>query len=477
MITRIELVNYMSHGHTVIEPAEGLTVLVGPNNCGKSAVADALRTVCGFNRGDYMVRHGERTASVTVETSEGHTVTWSRNRDTVSWKIDDREVHREMPDDLHEKLRLPLVSPEGSNHEFSVHIADQKQPLFLLGMPPSAPAVFFASASDARHFITMRQAHKQRTQTLKDERKRVLAELERVDKVLAILEPVPELETVLEGVEAACAHLNRALEDGELLRARCEALDAAGRVVRDLDREHAVLGRLQAPPTLVDTAPLEDLLRAMASERHTEGQQAAQVGALASLQAPPRLQPTEGLEALVQALELERRQEALASAQTQALQALKPIPALCDPSPLAQLCGQIRAGKDDARHLEARLRHLEGLIAPPRLSDPEPLGDLVNQIHAVRQRCEGEAARVRLLEGLREVPRPSDVAPLVSLLHEADTAASGLADLQQQQRALEAEHRALSQEIQDWLAQHGACPACGQALNEQVFIGGGAHGH
>ena len=36
MITRIELTNFMSHKHTVIEPAAGLTVLVGPNNIGKS---------------------------------------------------------------------------------------------------------------------------------------------------------------------------------------------------------------------------------------------------------------------------------------------------------------------------------------------------------------------------------------------------------------------------------------------------------
>ena len=43
MITRITLENYMSHARTVIEPAGGLTVIVGPNNCGKSAIASALR--------------------------------------------------------------------------------------------------------------------------------------------------------------------------------------------------------------------------------------------------------------------------------------------------------------------------------------------------------------------------------------------------------------------------------------------------
>jgi predicted ATP-dependent endonuclease of OLD family len=42
MIKRIELTNFMSHEHTVLEPAAGLTLLIGPNNCGKSAVVAAL---------------------------------------------------------------------------------------------------------------------------------------------------------------------------------------------------------------------------------------------------------------------------------------------------------------------------------------------------------------------------------------------------------------------------------------------------
>ena len=46
MIRSIELHNFMSHERTIIEPADGLTVLVGPNNCGKSAVVSALGILC-----------------------------------------------------------------------------------------------------------------------------------------------------------------------------------------------------------------------------------------------------------------------------------------------------------------------------------------------------------------------------------------------------------------------------------------------
>jgi predicted ATPase len=42
MITKIELTNFKSHAHTVIEPGR-VTALVGPNGCGKSSVLQALR--------------------------------------------------------------------------------------------------------------------------------------------------------------------------------------------------------------------------------------------------------------------------------------------------------------------------------------------------------------------------------------------------------------------------------------------------
>ena len=46
MIRRITLINFMAHEHTVLELTDGVNVLIGPNNCGKSAVVEAIRAVC-----------------------------------------------------------------------------------------------------------------------------------------------------------------------------------------------------------------------------------------------------------------------------------------------------------------------------------------------------------------------------------------------------------------------------------------------
>ncbi|NLX55578.1 MAG: hypothetical protein GXY58_10725 [Planctomycetaceae bacterium] len=47
MITRIELSSFMSHDHTVIEPAAGLTVLIGPEKVAGTIFRERW-PVCGF---------------------------------------------------------------------------------------------------------------------------------------------------------------------------------------------------------------------------------------------------------------------------------------------------------------------------------------------------------------------------------------------------------------------------------------------
>src|SRR5262249_54150535 len=115
MIRKIILENFMSHARTEIQLAEGLTVLVGPNNCGKSAVVAAIEALCNNTASDFMIRHGQKNCRVMVETDE-HTLVWQRTsqggRFVASYEIDGRQIdrlRRDVPEDLHKYLRLPLV--------------------------------------------------------------------------------------------------------------------------------------------------------------------------------------------------------------------------------------------------------------------------------------------------------------------------------------------------------------------------------
>src|SRR5689334_14794262 len=119
MITRIELTNFMSHEHTVIEPAAGLTVLVGPNNCGKSAVVAALEILCSNEEATYVLRHGERECAVVVHTDEGdgqgHIIEWRRKnspRYIIDGQTFDRLGKGGRPDELRPALRIGPVADE-----------------------------------------------------------------------------------------------------------------------------------------------------------------------------------------------------------------------------------------------------------------------------------------------------------------------------------------------------------------------------
>src|SRR5205823_6182030 len=121
----------MSHAETVIELAAGLTVLVGPNNCGKSAVVSALEAVVRNQAGDFMIRHGAKGAEVGVETAEGHEVVWRRKR-AVTYTVDGVEharVGTRVPDEVEERLRMPLVGGDDGRGEFDVHFARQNRPI------------------------------------------------------------------------------------------------------------------------------------------------------------------------------------------------------------------------------------------------------------------------------------------------------------------------------------------------------------
>src|SRR5436305_651144 len=123
MITRIELTNFMSHEHTVIEPAADLTVLVGPNNCGKSAVVAALQILCTNAEATYVLRHGEKECAVVVNTDDGHVVEWRRKtspRYLIDGQTFDRLGKGGQPAELRPALRLGPINDDGEG-DFDVH--------------------------------------------------------------------------------------------------------------------------------------------------------------------------------------------------------------------------------------------------------------------------------------------------------------------------------------------------------------------
>jgi exonuclease SbcC len=263
MIRRITLENYMSHVHTVIEPASGLTVLVGSNNCGKSAVVSALETLCNNASGGYMVRHDEKEASVTVETDDNHTLVWKRRGNTVSYLIDGREISRlkrGVPEDLHKLLRLPKVDGGDTGDPFDIHFGTQKAPIFLLNESASRAALFFASSSDAAILLEMQKRHRNKVKERKNDEKRLNGEIAKLDAELVALEPLDTLAASVAQADGTYQELKALEGQIQTLGKEMEALRAHSVQHDRLVQEYQCLAPLKPPPQLADTSPLESLI-------------------------------------------------------------------------------------------------------------------------------------------------------------------------------------------------------------------------
>ena len=148
----------------MIEPAAGLTVLIGPNNCGKSAIVAALQILCSNENSTYVMRHGAKECSVEVETDDGHAVEW-RRKNSPSYMIDGADIRSASRQRTAGRTARRPADAEGRcgrHTDFDVHFGTQKSPIFLLGGSSANAARFFASSSDAIRLVEMQKRHKEK---------------------------------------------------------------------------------------------------------------------------------------------------------------------------------------------------------------------------------------------------------------------------------------------------------------------------
>jgi hypothetical protein len=360
MIRRIVLDNYMSHANSVIEPApDGLTVLVGPNNCGKSAVVSALLTVCGENDGDFMVRHGEKHARVTIETAEGDTIVWQRKR-TPSYVINGREVHRvgrgNLPDDLQALLKLPAIEfGEGSGRSrFVVHFGLQKEPIFLINSE-SDVAKFFSSSAEAERLLAMQQLHKKKTADARGELRAVEADLTDAAARLASLMPLDAIAPEVEAVEARYAALVGGERSADELAGRIARIELMRSSVAQQQARVDGLADLHAAPALDYPEPLDRMLTRFAKTANDMNAIEARRVATEPLREPPAQDDPGPITQLGLALSRAQRSLDLAIAASFAYEQLRDVPAVVETAPLEQSVDRCTAAAKHAAGAERAL--------------------------------------------------------------------------------------------------------------------------
>jgi exonuclease SbcC len=436
VLRRIVLENFMSHSHTVIEPAEGLTILVGPNNCGKSAVVSALQSLCSNLTGDFMVRHGERQTSVTVETDDGHSITWRRKGTTVSYVIDGEEIHRlrgGVPDRVHEILRLPKVSTDGGEDEFDIHFAAQKAPIFLINEPERRAATFFAASSDAARLMQMQRLHTEKVKESKRQRDHLEQDLSRLDRELSALAPIGDLAGQMQTVEQLFC-----------------ALDEQAKEIAEVERR----------------------IKAIARERAHWAYLGEEFNALELLHQPREPSDSRALERLISEIADCTRRRAAELERGQILSKLSPISELGQTAELTQCIAGIATCMADRSHIGLEADTLEKLQVPPTLIDVVPLQNLVNELVREMEVCGKASQSCTALGEIMGPPDPIDLRPLCAVIPQLENTVAEIGVMDDLLRVTLQEVAATERQIRDWATLHPVCNSCGAVVDPERLLSG-----
>ncbi len=484
MITRIELHNFMSHRETVIEPSPGLTVLVGPNNCGKSALVAALQILCHNENSTYVKRHGAKECAVVVHTSEGNVIEW-RRKTSPRYLINGVEYGRlgnsGVPAELHALLRLPLVAEEADD-SFNVHFGSQKSPIFLLNSKAGTAAKFFASSSDASRLIAMQQRHRDKVTEARREHKRLEQEASINSAELAALEAIVPLADRIADLESLHDRLDRLQNElAGLERSTADLVERREQVDRQ-SACHAALRPLAAPPVLADPAPLDRHIAQLTTVRRQAERLDDDAQLLEQLPSPPTLDDVASIEQTLQAITTTSRQIGVLDRSGETLHLLHPPPPLEDAIALEALVRQLdRAGQDE-RVTQARSERLRQLSPAPALAPEDALEAALRALSrqtAEVQRMQRAAAAT---SGLVPAPLQLDVSALASHISTLSACIERTTDLRQSLLEIESEIATVRADLRT-AVEGQTCPTCGQAFDADQLLamaaaglGGHAHG-
>lgn len=482
MISRIILENYMSHGRTVIEPASGLTVLVGPNNCGKSAIIHALQAICYNKPNEFAISHDQKEASVTLETDDGHVLTWRRKRGgSASYEIDGEPSYRlgqgGVPDALHAIVRMPKVE-FADQPEFDVHFGLQKSPLFLLGDSPARAAAFFASSSDTERLLQMQRRHREKVRDARRESAQVCREIEKRDATLSAMAPLPRLLGEVAELESSHA----AIEATDSQRSRLSNLLDRLRAARwQHDRRTArarAIEPLRPPPQYLQTAPLAELIEKI---RQTDRRRASLVRRLTSLsvlQSPPTPHDTtrlaSGVKAMQNGMSRVRRQAAIVGE----LSSLRSPPAQADVARLKLICESLERMSGRATSIASSVRALKNLSTPPTFADALPMLSQLRAIAAATARQRRFHARMSMLTRLTPPPEVLAPATLQSAIGRYAQVSDKARQFRESLADLDVELQTVRDDSRRWAEDNPQCPTCGATTNAELALAGGnAHEH
>lgn len=147
-LSKVTLKNFQSHKNTVIEFKQGLNVIVGPSDTGKSSVIRGIKWAL-YNEpsGDFFIREGESECSVIIEFNDGIIVERLRNKSKNMYILHDDKGNKikyegfgtSVPEEIMEVIGIKKIYLD-SDESNTVNIGEQLEGPFLLSEKDSTKA-------------------------------------------------------------------------------------------------------------------------------------------------------------------------------------------------------------------------------------------------------------------------------------------------------------------------------------------------
>ena len=372
----------MAHAQTELRLSDGLTVLVGPNNIGKSTVAVALKILARNANSNFVMQHDQKECSISVETSEGHSIQWIKRKSPsylINGQSKDRLGRGGTPPELDETLRLAAV--EFEDKDFEPHFGDQKSPIFLINRPPSQIAQFFSTTSDAEKLVAMQRLHQRHRTEAQTKAKLLAFKNDATQQSIQALESIPKLELEL-------ASLDR--ESESLISLACEI------------------------------EKLETLIRSYAKLTVEQQIELHRSNCLESLQGVPLIAPTEHLSQVVVEWENTLANHLFYGESSELLEPLSAAPKLIDETPLWNMTKELASFTEKTRYMSEQLAAHEELDAPAPFARTDDLQTLADEIQALQTECQRLDEITRVANMATERPATTPEEPLQAWIQQLE---------------------------------------------------------
>lgn len=214
-IRNLRIEHFQSHELTEMAFDDGLNVIVGPSDSGKSAVIRALRWLL-FNepRGSDFMRVGHNNVRVSIELADGARVTRERTPSKNRYIVVNTEGEEQIYEGFGNSVPQEVIDVTGvakvmldEDTETVLHLGTQLEPAFLLAEPGSIKAKAIGRLNGV-HIIdaASRDTHRDLTR-LTQEEKQYREQLAEVEEELEQFSDLPYLENILLLVEMKQAEL------------------------------------------------------------------------------------------------------------------------------------------------------------------------------------------------------------------------------------------------------------------------------